>query len=118
MAISICCQDKVILRCRNTLFDVLHENILILIEENEIKIPANIENLLERTSQNIYGFGAIGADIADYIKTKKDLMVFSYLVKHAIEKYKEEYPDVPQSFRDVLWNFHKELLKYGEELEE
>src|SRR3989304_7922749 len=116
MGVHIYCDSKDILDAKNTTFYLLHESINSIIEEKKIEMSSELNAMLERTDQNIYGPGGIGlVDIADYIKTKKDLLLFADLVKEGIEK---EYKRAPftDEILESLWNFHKELLKYGEKL--
>lgn len=117
MSINIMCKDEIILRCRNSLFGVLHEEIESIIERDNLELPLNILRMLEKMDQNIYGEGPIWVDIADYLKTQRDVGLFVSLVSDAIKKYKEDYPTVPQDYRDVLWGFHDELAQYGKSLE-
>ncbi len=118
MAILIWCGDNVILRCKNSILDFLHKEIMSIIEFESIQLPQNIADLLEKMDQDIYGPGGITVDVVEYLKNKNELALFLSLLKNGIQQYEKKYPNVPQDYKDVLWNFHKELLKYGEELEE
>lgn len=67
-------------------------------------------------NQHIFGGRAIYVDITDYLKSKKDGLFFANLVKEAIEKEQNS----PYSFREdvekVLWEFHKAIVDYAQEL--
>ena len=122
MSIRIDCNRVEILHCKNLIFDTLYKNILFHIDKKKTKLSDNLEKMLEKMDQETYGFGAISVDIADFIKNKNDLEVFTDLVKESINKYSsEELKNAPQGFQEavkkLLWNFHKELKEYGEQLE-
>ena len=119
MGINIDCQGKTILDIKNIVFEVLHGRVLLIIEREKIKLSYDLEKLLEKTDQNIYGAGGIGLiDIVDYLKTQKDAVFFSQLVKQAIEEeQKSEYP-YRQDIYEYLLIFYHELLKYAKTLKE
>ena len=59
----------------------------------------------------------IGLDIAKYLNTKKEMVLFSHLVKSGIERFEKKFPDLLEEAKKRLWNFHAELVKYAQELE-
>ncbi len=81
MSIVIDCKNKEILRLSNSLFGLLHETILELIEKNNLELTSQMNLLLTKTDQNIYGPGAVSADIDKYLKTKKEVLLLAELVK-------------------------------------
>lgn len=115
MSVNITCKNKVILHIKNVLFDRLYQNIIEILNKHNLKIPNNIEVMIHEMDQDSFGFGLIDVDIADYIKTKSDLLLFADLVKQAAEKESEYSFSEPA--RAILFKFHDELIKYGEELE-
>ena len=115
MGVRIYCDSKEILDAKNTIFGSLHESIISIIEDEKLKINSTLEAMLEKMDQRVYGIGAIWVDIADYLKTKEEVLFFADLVKRGIEKEHKQYPFIPPIL-DSLWNFHIELLKYREKL--
>ena len=115
MGVRIRCDKKEILDVRNAIFAFLHERILEIVEEQELELSDNLQDMLEKMDQNIYGRGCVYVDVADYIKTKRDLEVFTYLVKQGIETDTWVMPAAKGPL-ERLWTFHAELLKYGEKL--
>ena len=112
MSIHIYCKGIDILHVKNSIFGFLHDGIKFIIESGNLPISKNLEKMLDEMDQNIYGGGAICVDVADYLTTKEELLIFADLVKRAIEKEHKEYPFIPEAL-ERLWNFHKELLKYS-----
>ena len=116
MSVAIDLNEKTVLRVQNQIFALLHETISQLIEEKKIYFPALVE-FLSRTDQNIYGPGAVFADIADHIKSKKDVLLFAELVKETIDLKYDSFNKFIGCI-DHLHNFHQELLNYAEGLKE
>ncbi len=119
MGINIDCKGKTILKIKNIVFGGLHERICLTIEKEKFSKLLILNKFLERTDQTIYGAGGIGlVDIADYFKTKHDVLLFASLVKEALEEeQKSEYPFSQEAY-ERLFNFHQELLNYATTLEE
>ena len=115
MGIIIECNRKAILHCSNSLFDVLYQSIHNIIDEKNISSKKNLIYMLEEMDQDLHGLGAIDIDIADYLKIQSDVQCFANLVKEAIEREKEINPFSLEA-EERLWDFHKELIKYGQEL--
>lgn len=115
MGIHIYCDKKDILDIKNVIFDIIHKSILSIIDKENLQITRNIQDMLENMDQDIYGLGAIWVDIADFIKTKEELLLFADLVKQAIEREHQERTFIPEAL-ERLWHFHQEILKYGEKL--
>lgn len=112
MSIVIDCKNKEILRLSNSLFGLLHETILELIEKNNLELTSQLNLLLTKTDQNIYGPCAVSADIDKYLKTKKEVLLLAELVKKTIELKYNNFNQF-QGCIESLWNFHNELLNYA-----
>lgn len=114
MSVALVCKKKIILRVQNSIFSELHEALLLL-SQTEVLRTGYITKLLEDTDQEIYGSGAVFADIAEYFKTKNEALVFADLVKQAI-KMKYDYFNRYEGCIARLNTFHDEIIKYGNEL--
>lgn len=116
MSIRIDCKEKEILNAKNSIFGKLHKTIMENIEQNHLNINKNVMHLLEETDQEIYGAGAVTANIADYLTKKNEALIFAELVqKSIVENY--DYFNRFENCIDHLNNFHQELLNYAQELE-
>jgi hypothetical protein len=115
MTIRIDLNNTEILKVKNSIYSTLNETICNLIQEKNIKVPDNIKILLQDTDQEVYGVGAVTADISDYLKDKKSVLIFADLVKQTIES---EYADFNRFIGciDHLWNFYDALIKYAQTL--
>ena len=111
MAVIIDWNDKVILRCKNTIIDALREEIENVIRENKIKLNEKLTELMEDLDQAGYG---IGSNLAEYLHTKDDILIFIELTRRGIDKHYHEIPNLPQGTKDLLENFYKELIKISE----
>lgn len=116
MSISIDCNNKQILRIKNTSFGSLHEAINRYISEQDISVSESIQKLLYETDQDVFGGGAIYADIADYLKTKKDVTDFAYLIKNALHIVQATAYPFQQSTEKLFWDFHQAIVDYSNEL--
>ena len=113
MSISIRLQDKIILRCKNSIFSILHETIMKIIEKKKLKLNKLISYVLDELDQNIWGLGMVSLDISNYLKTKKDVVLFAQLVNESIHSLEKN--NVLADFAsEALKNFHQELIKYYE----
>lgn len=112
---SIDWKDKTILDCKNTIIDLLREEIETVITENKIKLNKILTELVERL--DLAGNG-IGFDLANYISTKEDLLIFVDLVRKGIEKYYYRIPNLSQEIKDLLENFYEELVKISKSFPE
>jgi len=93
MSVRIFIKDNVILHVKNSIFDALHNSIISITEENEIKLPTSISSMLHNMNQDVFGRGLVSTDITEFIKIKNDLMLFTELIKLAIEQeQKSKYP--------------------------
>ncbi len=115
MSVMIDCDRKMILKLSNLLFGVLHEAILSIIEKENIRLTSQLEPLLKETDQNTYGPGGVYADIAEYLKSRREAFLFADLVKKAIE-LKHDYFNRYEGCIAHLNDFHTEIVKYGQEL--
>jgi hypothetical protein len=118
MSISIDCSNKQILRIKNTSFGSLHEAINRYISEQDISVSESIQKLLYETDQDVLGGGAIYADIADYLKTKKDAADFEYLIQNALRMVQSTTYPFQQSTEKLLWDFHQAIVDYAKQLKE
>lgn len=101
---------------QNRTFGWLHRAITNKIEQSNIIVSNDIARLLEETDQDQYGPGGVAADIADYLKTKEDVLLFAFLVQEAIDQEKDNFAQIIGSL-EALEVFHKKLLNYAQELE-
>lgn len=106
---------KVIFRCGKRIFATLYDIILGVIDEHEIIFTNNLEKLIKKLELGLYD---MDCDLADYIKTKAQMNEFTELLEKAICQYYIEVPLLCQEVKDLLWNFHNELVKCGESLPE
>lgn len=113
MSVIIDIKNKIVLKLSNSLFGRLHRACNDLIEDSD---NDNIKKLLEDTDQDVYGPGGVYADIAVYLKRKKEVLKFAELVKKATEMEKSAFSAFENGIKS-LDNFHQELLKYAEEIE-
>lgn len=115
MTVPIMCRGKLILYTQNRLFDILHTSIINDLKDSNLTITPNIQDLLDKTDQSIYGPGGVIADISDYLTSKKDTLLFAELVKKAIEREKYAFFEVNQGLAN-MYNFYEEILKYANTL--
>lgn len=101
---------------QNRSFGWLHRAITEKIEHENLKVSDGITHFLEKTDQDQYGPGGVSADIANYLKTKQEIILFAELVKEAMKKEEISFQQIDGAL-EALDNFHQELLKYAEELE-
>jgi gamma-glutamyl:cysteine ligase YbdK (ATP-grasp superfamily) len=115
VTVPIYCNGKRILKIQNRMFDLLHAEIIEIIEKDEVEVTLGLEALLKKTDQGDYGPGGVIADIADYLKTKQEVIFFAELVKKSIEINKDFFNTIEGGMH-AMQSFHQELLKYAEEL--
>lgn len=111
MAVVVNWKQKIILNCSNSNIIDLSEMIKDVVKINKIKLNETLTKFIERFDIAGYGWSF---DLADYIKTKEDLITFIYLIRNGINRYYTEIPDLPQITKDRLENFYKELVKISE----
>lgn len=116
MTVPIKCNKKIILYVSNRLFGWLHRSLMKIAEENEVAQEGPIADFLEKTDQDQRGPGNVMADIADYFKTRKDVVFFALLVERAVLREKEYFEKIEGAFEEMR-RFHQELLNYAQELE-
>ena len=116
MSVPIWCNDKRILKMQNRSFGWLHRAIMNKIESDNIAISDGLSRLLEVTDQDQYGPGGVSADVADYLKSKQEVLLFAEIVNSAIKKEEDSFKQIDGSI-EILNNFHQELLNYAKELE-
>ena len=118
MSITMRCNEKIILKINTRGFDgVWHELYGMIIEEEE---PAfsnkNINKFIGKLEMCANG---VGFDIADYIKIKKDLLLFADIFEEGIKRYKTGMQGrLPDYFEVTLNNFVKEIRDYAHSLPE
>lgn len=115
MSVQIFCNNVEILDTQNRSFDLLHETISNIIKKREIPITPYFNNFLRQTDQNIYGSGAVTADIAQFFKTKEASELLAMLVKEAIEEEKINFSNIIGCVEN-LNNFYRHLIEYGKTL--
>lgn len=115
MSVPIECNKKLILYLSNILFGRFHKAILKIAERKNIAETSKIGLLIAETDQDQYGPGNVIADIADYLKSKQEVLLFAEIVKEAIDETRSSFFETKGAL-DALINFHQELLKYAEEL--
>jgi hypothetical protein len=113
--VRIECKGKTILHVKNVACEMLYQSILKIVDKSRIFLSEDVHRLIEELDQAGYG---IGCDIADFIKTKNDAIIFASLTREAIDLYKIEIPSVTTEAKERFENFHQELHKYAEELNE
>lgn len=116
MAIHLEYENKIIFNGKNSIWDAIHTNIIDIIEKKNLIVPLPIKNFLEESDQGVYGVGAICPDV-DQINTLKDMPFFADLVKQAIEKWFNDVPDLPDSYKQCVLDFHKNLLEIAQTLD-
>ena len=115
MSVIIDLHNKKILKVQNSIFALIHETIVELIEEKKIDTGQNIALFLKKTDQDIYGPGAVSADLENYFKTKQDMLLFASLVKVTIELKHENFNRFIGCV-DHLWEFYNKLIEYADQL--
>ena len=115
MGVIIDCRQKEILDVKNSTFGFFYDNVLAVIGEAKISLSQNLKDLIDKLESGRYGWGC---DIADFIKNKKDAECFALIIGQAINRYKAEFPTLTLDIKEAVDNFHRELLKYAEELKE
>jgi hypothetical protein len=117
MLMTILCETKEILHIHNVDWDILRAIIRCHISDHNIDIPTSIDQLIRKTNVLLYGPAAISQDIAHYLTTRAEVLLFAHLVNVGITMdiaalYSKEVPltaDVVQKFTA----FHQALLEYA-----
>lgn len=113
MSVRIFCNNKEILHWQNSIVDGIYTNIMEEIENSNLNLSANLKETLEHLYLATLGWNF---DIADYLKTKEEIVIFADLVKNALEKeQKSKYPYTPLAEK-LLTNFYKEIITYSNEI--
>ena len=115
MSVHIDCRGRTILHVKNSVIELLNNQLEDIIENVQFPISENLCLLIKKLEQGMYG---IGCDIADFIKNRKDAEIFNSFMKDAMNRYQEKFPDMDQDRRERLEIFYQELVKYAEELKE
>ena len=71
--------------------------------------------LLKKTDQNIYGPGAVYADIAEYLTKTNDVFILNKLVNKAIELKYDNFNQFQNCIQHLHY-FQDELIKYAASL--
>ena len=83
MGVTLYWKDKTILDCANRLYGVLYCQIIRNVENRRLKFNHDLRELLEDLERGCDGWHI---EIADYIYTKEDFLIFLTLVEEAIIK--------------------------------
>ena len=113
MGVIIDCNQRAILNLKNSLFRLFYSHIIKIIEDTNIILPISVESLIDKLQMGGYG---LGTDIAKYLYNYNDTLIFSRIVREAIETTEKNYPGLVDPAKISLWNFHKEIEEYAQEL--
>lgn len=116
MTIALDCRGKEVLRIKNLLFGLLYTSIMDVIEEKNIELTSSLQNMLYKMDQDIFGGGAIYVDIAHYLKTKRDVIIFANLLMDAIERKNHTAYPFQENIKKIFFDFNKAILDYAQEL--
>ena len=114
---SIYYNNEPILTLSNSLLSIFHGTIMEIIEKENIWFSYRLQFMLSLLDQQVYGPGGSCADIEEYLKTKKEMLLFAYLVKETIKEKKEIFSQFGTSLQH-LEEFHDKLVNYAENLPE
>lgn len=115
MSVIVVCDDKIVLKLSNSYFSLFHETIMHIIEKEHLKIDSDLESLLEKLDQNVYGPGGVFADVAEFLKTKKQVIFFAELIEKAAHIRIENTNPTP-GYIEKLKNLHIELVNFAQTL--
>ena len=115
MSVSLVYNDEHILKLSNSLFGLLHETIMEIIERENIWYSYRLHRMLIELDQNIYGAGGVFADVSEFLKTKKELLLFAYLIKETAKEKKEIFAKFGDCIKH-LEEFHDKLVNYAQTL--
>lgn len=104
--------DKLIFQCNKGTIGSIYSMMMKIIREEKIEPNYNVTELLYQLEQGPYG---VGCALSDFIKTKRDMYQFSKLLKKAIVRYEQEYPELYEDIK-LLWNFYHTLIEHAPEL--
>lgn len=102
-----------IMRASNGIMGTLYNSIMDVLEQEQLELDACVQLVVNKLELGQYGFGI---NFADYIKTKSQMAEFIQLLEKAIYQYYIEVPLLCDEVKELLWNFHNELVKCGESL--
>jgi hypothetical protein len=115
MGVMLSWKKNTILDVSGGVFEDLYFIMLLdVIEKNKLILSPN---LLELFKYLELGLGGSGLDIANYIKSKEDMIVFIGIIEEAVDIFKQNNPKASQYTKDNLENFYKELVKVSEPFE-
>lgn len=117
MSVIIDINNKEVLKVQNSIFALLHETVISLIDAQKINISCELLELLDDTDQYVYGPGAVSADLEKYLKRKSDALLFARLIKEATVLEYNNFNKFVGCI-DHLRNFHSEIIKYAEQLKQ
>lgn len=115
MSITISLKGQKVLRVKNLIFSVLHDNVDEIAEEDNIALSSNIQTLLEKTDQGIYGAGAITADLANYLESRQEALQFAELIQKAIMREYNFFNSYEGCIKH-LQEFYQSLITYANQL--
>lgn len=99
-------QDREILYCKNSIISSLNEIMNEIIEEESINFNQQMNDLLFKFDNAVYG---CGFDLAEYFKNRKEAIFFCELVRKTIIRYEEYFPTLSPTHRRMLHIFFDEL---------
>jgi hypothetical protein len=110
------CNGKEILNIRTRGFDGVWHELYCMVMEDEEPVSSHpiIEPFIGKLQTSANG---IGLDVADYLKTKNDLLFFADIFEEGIKRYKERAGGtLPDYFEIPLNDFVKEIRNYAHSL--
>lgn len=87
MSVRIRYDGKEILHTKSNIVGSIHSAVLSIIEKGNIYISESLNEMLDHLYLAGYG---VDFDIAHFIKSKRDKILFAELIKKVIEKEKKE----------------------------
>ncbi|KIX85366.1 hypothetical protein J120_00035 [candidate division TM6 bacterium JCVI TM6SC1] len=113
MPLSMDCNGKEILSIKTSVFSsVWHELYDMILNKEE---PIYSHKVIKPFISQLYMCANdAGLDIADYLKTKNDTLLFADLFEEGIRRYRNELEGmIPDYFEIPLKNFVKEIRDYA-----
>ena len=107
------CHGKEILNIKTSVFAAVWHELYCMVMEDEEPVSSHsiIEPFIGKLQTSANG---VGLDIADYLKTKDDTLLFAEIFEKGIIRYKERAGGtLPDYFEIPLSNFVKEMRDYA-----
>lgn len=108
MLVIINWKEIIILKTTSSVLFGLYESIEKIMYEENLFFNKDIMSILHTW---FISPGGIGFDIADYIHTKKDLIIFTDLIRMGLERYYNENYRLNEHTKTDLENFYQQLVK-------